>query len=155
MGVEYVRIAAVIVNGQIVRVVLENVACRSSVRAAGQTGHMAAVKGFPSPGMFVCCAIGFVCPGGAVLQPDIQGACEGLAARRNACVSEGVVGNALPGTVIRRQPEINDRCRIRFIGIDGPCFGCNIARQADLVGAGTGDRAAGILFDVHVDGAAL
>ena len=72
MSVENVGIAAVVVDGQILAVLLEDVACMCCISTAGKVGYMAAGKA--ARNLF---AVLLVCPGCTICQPQIKGTIAG------------------------------------------------------------------------------
>ena len=72
MCVENVGVAAVVVDGNIISIVLEDVACVCCIAAAGKVGYMAAGKA--ARNLF---AVLLVCPGCTICQPQIKGTIAG------------------------------------------------------------------------------
>ena len=107
MRIVDIRIATVVVDGQAVRILLEDVARFRFAFAANEFCQVASVVRFRTPGTLFDCAPFFVVPGCAVLQEDIDCTIEGLAAGGFTCIAKLVVCHAGPFGVCSCQTKVD------------------------------------------------
>ena len=136
MLVEDIGVAAVIINGQRVAVLLINITRSSCGRTACKAGYMAAVEQAVALPILFGRAVYFVGPACTVLQPHV-----------NLAVAACHIGYALQSGFIRIQSYVDNRCgSIAGFNCCQVAFNCNVMAQA----AGC---FAVCQSNVHVDGA--
>ena len=107
MRVVDIRIAVVVVDGDLLRIVLEDVACVCCITAAGKVGYMAACKAARD---FL--SVLLVGPGGTICQPQVKCTITGGVITRRHFVEAA----AVPAAVFALQCQINGRrCRSCFL----------------------------------------
>ena len=97
MSIENVGVAAVVVNGQVSAILLEDIACCCFAVAACELSYMAAAEAT------VCFAPNLIIPGCAVIQVHIDNALEGFGLKVNIFSKS----NTGQGGFIIRQADIN------------------------------------------------
>ena len=114
-----IRRAAVIINGQVIFIFLEDVACVSCIAAANEFCQVASVVRFRPPCVLFYFAPFFIVPGSSVLQEYVDRAVECLAACLFTCITELVVCHTSPFGVCRCQSQIDVSVLFRFVGVHG------------------------------------
>ena len=137
VSIEDVGVAAVVINGQVIAVLLEDVACSCCACTACQLSYMAAFK----------CCIGFapclIVPGCAVSKIEINDTLE-----REACTAIIFTkGNTCPGRFFVRQANINRTVSIVHIKVS-KCL-CAISNCITFNYGSNG--ACCILVSIHID----
>ena len=155
MRIVDIRIATVVVDGQAVRILLEDVARFRFAFAANEFCQVASVVRFRTPGTLFDCAPFFVVPGCAVLQEDIDCTIEGLAAGGFTCIAKLVVCHAGPYGICRCQTQVDVGVRFRFVGVHCTSRCCDVAFQYQFVVSGAGCLVVVVQVDVQTGGAAF
>ena len=149
MCIEDVGIATVVVDGNIISIVLEDVACVCCIAAAYKFSNMATLEAFNS------CTPLFVVPGCTVLQEDIDCTVELFIAAicGIAFILEAIIGNTGPYGVCGCQAQVYFSVKLRLISIH--CTGrCTyITLQYQLVVSCTDCIIVCIKVNVHASGA--
>ena len=152
MCVENVGVAAVVVDGNIISIVLEDVACVCCITAAYKFSNMAAYKATAAPRLGGFAPL-LVVPGCAVLQEYIDCTVEGLVASFVAFILKAVMCNTGPYGICGCQAQVYFSVKLRLISIHctGRC--AYVALQYQLVISCTDCIIVCIKVNVHASGA--
>ena len=151
-----IGVTAVVVDGQRILIVLEDVACVCYIAAAYKFSYMAACKATAAPRLVGCAPL-FVVPSCAVLQEDINCSVELLIAAicRIAIIIEAVMCNASPYRICSCQAQIYFSVKLSLMSTyrTGRCT--YIALQYQLVVSSAYCIVVFIKVNVHASSAAF
>ena len=151
MCIVYVGIAAVVVDGNIISIVLEYVACVCCIAAAYEFSNMATYKATAAPRLGGFAPL-LVVPGCTVLQEYIDCTVEGLVASFVAFILEAVMCNAGPYGICSCQAQVYFSIKLRLVSIH--CTGrCTyVTLQYQLIVSSTDCIIVCIKVNVHACG---